>query len=162
VFGLELTNGTVGYTYDGLGRIAKRNGTQTFGYSGTGMDPILDGTWTSSTDPGGQPLATRTGTTSSWGLMDRHGDLIGLINAGVTSVVGSQSFDPFGVLTQRTGGLTPTMGFQADWTDPTSSQVWMGARFYKPAPAMFTSRDTYDGVLSSPLSLNRYTYAEGD
>jgi len=54
------------------------------------------------------------------------------------------------------------MGFQSDWTDPTSSQVWMGARFYKPAPAMFTSRDTYDGVLSSPLSLNRYTYAEGD
>jgi len=38
----------------------------------------------------------------------------------------------------------------------------MGARFYKPAPAMFTSRDTYDGVLGSPLSLNRYTYAEGD
>jgi hypothetical protein len=35
----------------------------------------------------------------------------------------------------------------------------MGARFYQPANDTFTSRDTTDGTLSSPLSLNRYTYA---
>lgn len=38
----------------------------------------------------------------------------------------------------------------------------MGARHYNPATATFTSRDTYNGRLDTPVSLNRYTYAHNN
>jgi len=38
----------------------------------------------------------------------------------------------------------------------------MGARFFRPSADTFTSRDTFDGMLGTPVSLNRYTYANGD
>jgi hypothetical protein len=34
----------------------------------------------------------------------------------------------------------------------------MGARWYDPTAAQFRSRDTIFGELSTPVSLNRYTY----
>lgn len=37
-----------------------------------------------------------------------------------------------------------------------------GARHYRPTTATFTSRDTYNGRLDTPISLNRYTYAHNN
>ena len=54
------------------------------------------------------------------------------------------------------------LGYQSDYTDPTSGDVWMGARWYQPGSATFTARDSYFGMLAEPLSLNRYTYATGN
>lgn len=51
-----------------------------------------------------------------------------------------------------------TVGFQGDYTDPTTDEVWMGARWYDPTGAQFRSRDTIFGELSTPVSLNRNTY----
>jgi RHS repeat-associated protein len=50
------------------------------------------------------------------------------------------------------------VGFQADFTDPVTGEVWMGARWYNPSTAVFLSRDSVRGELSTPISLNRYTY----
>ena len=47
----------------------------------------------------------------------------------------------------------------SEYTNPTSGQVWMAARWYNPATASFQSRDTYNGQTANPISLNRYTYA---
>ncbi len=160
-FGLELTDGTVSYTYDGLGRIATRNGTA-LKYNGTGIDPIADGTWTTVQNLSGAPLSIKSGATANWALLDQHNDLVALM-APATGVVGNTtSYDPFGKVEARTGSTVPTVGFQGDYTDPTTSEVWMGARFYQPANDTFTSRDTYDGQLATPVSLNRYTYADDD
>ena len=62
----------------------------------------------------------------------------------------------------RSGTLTPSGGFQGDWTDSTAKEVWLGALHCTPATGTLTSRDTYAGQLATPISLNRYTYAHGN
>ncbi|MCP4305635.1 MAG: hypothetical protein GY788_12290, partial [bacterium] len=57
-----------------------------------------------------------------------------------------------------TGTTGQTLGLQGDYTDPTSDDVWMGARWYNGTDASFRSRDTVFGELTTPISLNRYTY----
>ena len=55
--------------------------------------------------------------------------------------------------------LTAEFGYQTQYTDPTTNDVLMRARWYTPATGTFRSRDTYAGNLNTPVSLNRYTYA---
>ncbi len=161
VFGLETQNGSTSYSYDGLGRVARRNGASTwFGYDDLGQNPIADGTWTTLTDGNGSPVSMKqTGRAADWVATDLHSDVVGLLNPGVTGTDYSTRYDPFGVPVAQSG-TAPTAGFQSDWTDPSTGEIDMGARFYQPSADMFTSRDSTDGELSSPLSLNRYTYAD--
>ncbi|MCH8992669.1 MAG: RHS repeat-associated core domain-containing protein [Acidobacteria bacterium] len=70
----------------------------------------------------------------------------------------SKVYDPFGEVAAVTGVSQVTVGFQGDYTDPTTSEVWMGARWYDPTGAQFRTRDTVFGELMTPVSLNRYTY----
>jgi RHS repeat-associated protein len=149
----------VNFQYDGLDRVLNRNGAA-FTYTGTAMDPTSDGTTTFSRGPDGTPLwLTKAGATVAAG-MDRHGDLAFTLNANLT--VGSTSvYDPFGAPTVKTGPGA-AIGFQADWTEPSTGNVWMGARWYTPGNASFTTRDTYAGNPSTPVSLNRYTYGSNN
>lgn len=87
-----------------------------------------------------------------------HGDLTHLFTtAGV--LADSSLYDPFGDVIGTSGSVNPTVGFQSDYTDPASEHVWMGARWYDSGWATFLSRDQVFGELSTPISLNRYTYA---
>jgi RHS repeat-associated protein len=76
--------------------------------------------------------------------------------AGVVS--DTRVYDPFGDVAGTSGVTDPSVGFQGDYTDPVSGEVWMGARWYSGADAVFRSRDSVLGELVSPVSLNRYTY----
>lgn len=97
--------------------------------------------------------------------LNRHGDLARTLTR-TGELADSRVWDPYGQpaagAAAQTGRTDPTVGFQADWTDPLSGEVWMGARWYAPADGVFTSRDSYAGELSTPVSLNRYTYAHND
>ena len=158
-FGLETQNGSTTYSYDGLGRIARRNGTGAwFGYNATGLDPVNDGTWGTLQDPDGSAVSMKSASAADWVATNLHGDVVGLLTPAVTATDGAQTYDPFGVVTGSTGAKHSTLGFQTDWTDPTSKEIWMGARFYRPDADTFTNRDSQDGSLHSPLSLNRFTY----
>ena len=91
---------------------------------------------------------------------DPHGDASLWTNLNGFGVVSSKVYDPFGGIagtTANAGGLS-SLGYQADYTDPTTGDVNMGARWYNPSTATFRSRDTYAGKLQTPFSLNRYTY----
>jgi RHS repeat-associated protein len=156
-FGRVLTKGATTYTYDALDRIATRNGTAQFAYAGKMMDPSSDGTTTISRDGSG-PLSIKTAGIARVTSTDRHGDVTRLLNPTNGSVSDTTSFDPYGVKASTTGSTVNPIGFQGDWTDPTTTDVWMGARFYTPGLASFISRDTYSDTLTSPVSLNRYTY----
>ena len=71
-------------------------------------------------------------------------------------------FDPYGQVAGATGATGPEVGFQGDWTDPVTGLVDMGRRWYSPGTGGFTARDSVFGELRSPVSLNRYTYANDD
>lgn len=155
-------SGTVDYTYDTLDRIATRNGDP-FTYTGTDLDPTGDPTATYARSPSGRILAVDpTGDDPAVHAgLNRHGDLAYLHNTDGTTTA-SRIYDPFGQPAGTTGTGLPAAGYQADYTDPTTNEVWMGARWYQPNTATFTTRDTYPGELTTPISLNRYTYAHNN
>jgi RHS repeat-associated protein len=111
--------------------------------------------------PQGNLLALKKGTKEYFTALNRHGDLTYLFKT-TGALNDTRTFDPFGGVINTTGTTLPTVGFQGDYTDPTSSKVWMGARWYDPATDHFLSRDSVSGQLQTPISLNRYTYAQGD
>ncbi len=149
-------NSVVGFTYDGLDRVATRDAA-VFEYAGTLIDPTTDGTFTYSRSPGGRLISESDGITPELGGLTRHGDLSYVFDTSGT-VNGTRVFDPFGQITASTGSFSSNLGFQADFTDPASGETWMGARWYSSADAVFRSRGTGFGELSTPVSLNRYTY----
>ena len=129
-----------------------------FTYEGGSLDPVSDGSFTYGRSPSGRLVSQTDGVTSLLAGLDAHGDLGFLFSAqGVVS--DTVLFDPFGDPVAATGSTSPTLGFQADFTDPTSEHVWMGSRWYDGGWAAFLSRDTVFGELRTPVSLNRYTYA---
>ncbi|MCP4305072.1 MAG: hypothetical protein GY788_09400 [bacterium] len=130
-----------------------------FTYAGMGLDPVTDGTFTYSRTPAGRVMAQTDGTDTRWAGLDRHGDLTALLDPVAGTMTDTVVFDPFGDAVATTGTTGQTLGFQGDYTDPTSNEVWMGARWYNGADAAFRSRDTVFGELATPISLNRYTYA---
>jgi RHS repeat-associated protein len=69
------------------------------------------------------------------------------------------AYEPFGEEFDDEGDLEPLVGYQSDWTDPATGDVWMGARWYAPEYDTFLSRDNISEQLVTPISLNRYTYA---
>lgn len=158
--GRLATNGTTTYTYDALDRVAATTSGDV-AYAGLEIDPVqIDGTLIARS-PSGTPLATQTGTGNATLVgRTRHGD-VGYQFAADGTVASTTVYDPFGALAAHTGPAN-VLGYQSDYTDPTSGDVWMGARWYRPGVAGFTSRDTVHGNLANPVSLNRYTYAWND
>ena len=163
-FGQMTSSGAVGFAYDALGRTSSRTvGTTTtgFSYSGAGGDPTSDGSNIYTRTPGGGVLAVAQGAIRLLTQTDGHGDVTAtLTTAGAVS--SSRAYDPYGVVAATNGTTSPSIGYQGDYTDPTSGLVDMGARWYQPASGSFTSRDTFSGRLDSPVSLNRYTYANNN
>lgn len=156
---LTSYNGTVAYGYDAYDRIASRAGTN-FTYAGRELDPVTTGSpYTYAHSPSGDLIGLTDGTNPRVVGQDRHGDLAWLLNGPAAAVTDTRAFNPFGQSTGTTGTLTPPVGFQSDYTDPTSSLVDMGARWYEPSTDNFISRDTITPMLRTPVSLNMYTYA---
>ena len=147
----------VSYSYDGLNRIINRDSTA-FTYSGVHNQPTSDGTTVLSRTPDGSPLAIAEGATRLTLLADRHGDVVASMSAAGV-LVDSVAYSPWGEPAARQGATALTVGFQSSYTDPTTGLIDMGARWYQASTGTFTNRDTYNGVLSTPISLNRYTYA---
>ncbi len=150
-------DGTVTYAYDSLDRVATRN-TDGFEYTGMWLDPTDDGAFLYLRSPGGRLIAQTNGATDLFTGLDRHGDVTWLLNPTIDTITDTQVYDPFGDPHAASGTTSPTVGFQGDYTDPTSNETWMGARWYSGADAAFRSRDTIQGELRTPISLNRYTY----
>jgi RHS repeat-associated protein len=148
------------YTYDSLDRVAAR-GTTGFSYVGAEIDPVAVGTTVFARGAGAEPIAAKIGTSAASLIgLDPHGDA-GFQFVGSATVSATRVYDPMGKPLATTGTFT-TIGFQGDYTDPTTADVWMGARWYRPGTGNFVSRDTVFGTLDTPISLNRYTYAQAD
>ncbi|MGW0432215.1 polymorphic toxin-type HINT domain-containing protein [Micromonospora sp. NPDC003197] len=157
------TAGSVSYTYDAFNRVANR-GTTSFGYAGMADDVVTDGTGRYSRGPTGEVVAVGEGNQQLLALTDGHGDVVAGIDpmdTTLTELADSTAYDPFGQVT-ATEGDTGDLGFQGDWTDPTTGQVDMGARWYEPGTGAFLSRDTVNYSVGDSILANRYTYAAGD
>ena len=152
------------YTYDALDRVATTTdgASSTFAYADTLLDPSKAGANLYSRSPAGRLIGTQNGTNPARLTgANQHGDINYLWNAATESITDTKTYDPYGKPLVVTG-TTNNVGYQGDWTSPTTADTWMGARWYTPATATFRSRDTYPGQLKTPISLNRYTYAHAN
>ncbi|WUI01773.1 hypothetical protein OHR68_08145 [Spirillospora sp. NBC_00431] len=150
------------YVYDGLDRVSSRNGVS-FQYAGLENDPVSDGTASYARDPAGELLAVAEGVTKRLTLSDRHGDITATLDPASTSgPAESTAYSPFGEVIARSATAAPgNIGYQGDWTDPSTRNVNMGARWYNPGTGGFVSRDTVEYTGGDSILANRYTYAAG-
>ncbi|MCP3880240.1 MAG: RHS repeat-associated core domain-containing protein, partial [Sulfitobacter sp.] len=157
-----ITDGTntTSYGYDVLDRITDRN-TDAFTYAGFEQDATGDGTNTYQRSPSGGLLAHHDTAGVTHPITNIHRDLIALTD-GAGDLAHTRTYNPYGEVQNETGTSDPLLGYQTDWTDPTTDHVWMGARWYQPSSGTFLTRDTYAGQLQTPFTLNRYTYANNN
>ncbi|GAA1283915.1 LamG-like jellyroll fold domain-containing protein [Saccharothrix xinjiangensis] len=148
------------YTYDGLDRVATRDGAA-FTYAGQGDQVVSDGAATFARGPGDELLATGRGDVRRVPVANGHGDVVGAFAPDGQDLTDRTAYDPFGLVTARTGDTGP-LGYQGDWTDPETGQVDMGARWYDPGAGGFTSRDDIPFQGGDAIRANRYTYGAGD
>lgn len=157
-FGRLVGDGATSYAYDSLDRVATRDGTAVT-YDDLTNDAVSDGSQTISRTSDGAPFATRSGSTGALLYTNQHGDVTGSYLS--STVTGTTTFDPFGTVTGSTG-TRPSVGYQGDWTDPSTDQVDMTARWYDPATGTFDNRDDISPTVSTASAANRYAYAAGN
>jgi RHS repeat-associated protein len=170
-FGETITApGGISYAYDGLGRLATRTsgtGTTTdMSYLGTSTALASDGTYNYSYAPTGAMTGverTASGSTGYATMSDLHGDLAATFSSTSTAsgLAGYATYSAYG--TPTTSGYNANVGYQGNYTDPSTGLVNMGARWYNPATGGFTSNDAVSGSpLSSTVDGNPYAYADGN
>ncbi|MFG3002242.1 RHS repeat-associated core domain-containing protein [Streptomyces sp. NPDC048340] len=162
-FERTITNGASTFTYDSLDRVMTHNGAG-FTYDGGSNNLVTDATTTYTRTPAGTLQATATTTqtgTARLAVTDQHTDLVASLAPDGTTLAASRAYDPFGKTT-ATDGTNPNLGYQSGWTDTTSGEINMAARWYQPSIGSFTSRDTWQlDPTTSALNANRYTYTTG-
>jgi RHS repeat-associated protein len=144
--------GTQAFGYDALARnltdstIASGAAT-TFSFSGMGNTVASDGTSTYSRDPGGGLVGVATGGAGVFSFVDQHTDVVGTFTATGSTMDGSTAYDPFGNVL-ASSNVKGQLGYQSGWTDRSTGNVNMAARWYNPAVGQFMNRDT---VSNSPV-----------
>ena len=159
--------GGVSYGYDALGRLVTRTtsaASSDLSWLGDTDTLTSDGTYSYSYDPAGNVTAVQASGGSPFVTMsDLRGDLAATFSPTATAagLAGSASYSPYGTAT--TSGYRPSIGYQGNYTDPSTGQVDMNARWYNPSAGSFTSNDTLTGSpVSSTLDGNPYAYAGGN
>ncbi|MFJ9167347.1 RHS repeat-associated core domain-containing protein, partial [Lysinibacillus fusiformis] len=148
------------YTYDALGRLAQTAG-HSFTYDATSSALTSDGTEKYTRTPGGSLTTIGANGAAAFAYTDRHGDLVGSFTATASITSGSSAYDPWGKPT-ATSGTTHSIGYQGGWTDSATGQISTASRWYDPASAGFTSRDTANLEPVTSSIANRYSYGAAD
>jgi RHS repeat-associated protein len=171
-YGTQVTEGTESYGTDALGRTVSVTGTggttiASMSYEGNSDLISADGSSTYSYDPGGNLTGIgQPGGGTSAGVLaytDAHTDVVGDFTASGSSLSGSQAFDPWGTVITTSGTPAGRLGYQSAWTDPATSQVDMGARWYSPSRGGFSNRDTAGpSVVPASGDANPFAYVGDD
>jgi RHS repeat-associated protein len=78
------------------------------------------------------------------------------------AVTDTYTYDASGDLTGSTGVTTNEFLYAGYQNDAALGQDYLRARYLDTAAGRFTSRDTYEGDTSGPITLNHYAYAGAD
>jgi RHS repeat-associated protein len=78
------------------------------------------------------------------------------------SIILGREYDPYGNLLGSEGEAETMYGFDAEQTDYSLNLINLRARLYSPSIGRFFTRDLWQGDYNRPLSLNRWTFVEGN
>lgn len=100
-------------------------------------------------------------TESQYAIPDGLGSVRGVADDAVTTLE-SRSYAPYGEPFGVTGTNQTPYGFTGEYTDPTTGLVHLRARDYAPGLGTFTALDPFEGTAGRPMSLNGYSWVEGN
>ena len=89
------------------------------------------------------------------------GSTRGLVDTS-ESLSDSYVYSPYGTLTHHEGDSANSFLFAGEQRDDATEDYFLRARYYSPNTSRFLSRDTYDGVMENPITLNHYAYGNGN
>jgi RHS repeat-associated protein len=72
------------------------------------------------------------------------------------------AYEVFGNLVSSTGSSTNHYFFAGEQRDPYTGQYYLRARYMDPSLGRFTQQDEWAGKLCTPITLNKYIYADDD
>ncbi len=147
------------YAYNGDGLRAKKttgSTTLTFTWDTRGSVPqmLSDGTSDYLYGPTGAPVEqfTAGGANPVYYFADTHGSTVELANSAGT-VTGSYAYTPWGAVSSHTGATTPIQ-FAGAYADAETGLIYLQARYYDPATALFIS---VDALVSKTMMAYLYT-----
>ncbi|MEV0742695.1 LamG-like jellyroll fold domain-containing protein [Streptomyces sp. NPDC050549] len=165
-FGGQVVAGSQSYTLDATGRNITDTDTadsssRTFAYSGADNTIASDGDATYTYDPSGGVIGIKpSGGSGVLALTDQHADVVGTFTSGVTTLAGSQSYDPLGKVL-ASSSLAGHLGFQSGWTEPGSGDVGTASRWYDPATGQFLNKDSVSlNAVPNSVSANPFAYVD--
>ena len=78
------------------------------------------------------------------------------------TITDSYNYDAYGVMLNQTGTTQNNYLYTGEQFDPNMGFYYLRARYMNPAIGRFTSMDTYAGSAGTPISLNKYVYANAN
>lgn len=89
-------------------------------------------------------------------LYNGHGDVVQVVDASGNVIV-SYEYDEWGNHTTQ-GNFNNPFRYAGEMYDEETGLYYLRARYYDPTVGRFINKDTYEGDISNPLSLNLYVY----
>ncbi|WP_256873722.1 polymorphic toxin-type HINT domain-containing protein [Paenibacillus kribbensis] len=93
--------------------------------------------------------------------LNGHGDVVGLSDSAGKEL-NSYSYDIWGGPETVKETVPNVLRYAGEYWDDTTGLQYLRARWYDPGTARFMGEDTYQGEITSPLSLNGYTYVHNN
>ncbi|MEF2964805.1 RHS repeat-associated core domain-containing protein [Paenibacillus sp. M1] len=90
-----------------------------------------------------------------------HGDVVGLTDSQGNQL-NTYTYDIWGNPEIEEETVPNVFRYSGEYWDNTTDLQYLRARWYDPNAGRFVSKDSYEGEISNPLSLNLYSYVENN
>lgn len=165
-----LSTGGVSYAYDGAGnRIERTVGMDVTKYLldlQPSLATVLQMTQGANTTryvhaPRGIHAQQDASDNWEWLFQDGLGSVRSVAD-DTFNVLWTGNPQPFGIYFGESGTRQSPYLFTGEYTDPLTELLHLRARDYNPALGVFPSLDPFEGKTCTPMSLNRYSWVEGN
>lgn len=111
----------------------------------------------------GNGLVTQSDQTGVKGyyLKNGHGDIVNIADKD-GQILNTYAYDLWGNTTSETELISNPFRYSGEYLDSSLELQYLRSRWYDPSIGRFISKDSYEGDIQNPLSLNRYTYVENN
>ncbi|MGZ7442370.1 polymorphic toxin-type HINT domain-containing protein [Paenibacillus sp. TH7-28] len=93
--------------------------------------------------------------------LNGHGDVVGLTDSQGNQF-NTYTYDIWGNPETEVETVPNVFRYSGEYWDNTTDLQYLRARWYDPNAGRFVSKDSFEGSINNPLSLNRYSYVENN
>jgi RHS repeat-associated protein len=158
---------TTEYEYDLAGkRITKRTGDDTTHYAYNSNYKVIAesneaGDVTANYIWSGERLLAKHDAEADkdyYFVYNGHGDVVQILDQSTGAIVNSYQYDEWGNILDQTEGIANDFLYAGEIQDEETGLYYLRARYYDPVDGRFTTKDSIEGKLTNPSSLNSYIY----